>query len=132
MASRDFQVKLSFLQWQKLYEWEKPFQIFINIPEDAEDQRDTNLVFEQVPVAVHDIRGLSEDFSLDANAFMYRQHATKITDFTSRETIEQEYLPEIEQLLKHVVEGADRIFFFDWRVSIGIRIYDLCSVLTGR
>lgn len=116
MPSGDVQVTLSFLQWQKLYEWEKPFQIFINIPDDAEDQRDTNLVFKQIPISVYDIRGISTDFSLDTNAFIYRRHITKITDFTSRETVEQKYQPEIEQLLKHVVEGADRIFFFDWRL----------------
>ncbi|KAL8722296.1 MAG: hypothetical protein Q9225_001201 [Loekoesia sp. 1 TL-2023] len=116
MASGDLRVTLSFLDWQHLYESEKPFQIFIDIPEDAEDQRDTNLVFKQVCLSVHDVRRLSEKFSLDANGFMYRRHIAKVTNFASRKDVEQNYLPEMEQLLRREVEGADRIFFFDWRL----------------
>ena len=117
MTTQDITARLSFLQWQKLYEEEKPFQIFINIPEDAEDQRNTNLVFRNVCLNIHDVRGHSEDFSLDTNGFMYRQHTTNMVSFRDRKLIEESYLPEIETLLRIEVEGAGRIFFFDWRVS---------------
>ena len=116
MATQNLAINLNFLQWQNLYEEEKPFQIFINIPEDAEDQRNTNLVFEKVSLHVHDVRGDSQDFSLDTNGFMYREHTTHITNFVDRKAIRERYLPEIEALVKSEVEGADRIFFFDWRV----------------
>ena len=119
MASKDLQVSLSFLDWQDLYESEKPFQIFINIPRGAEDQRDTNLVFKRMRLTVHDVRGLSTNFSLDTNGFIYRQHVFKTTDFAHRTSVEQSYLPEVEQMLKQEVEDVDRIFFFDWRVSEG-------------
>ena len=117
MAKSEIPVSLSFLQWQDLYEVEKPFQVFINIPEDAEDQRDTNLVFEHVRLPVHDVRGCVTDFSLDTNGFIYRQHVTKATNVSTRQAVEQHYLPEVEQLLKREVEGADRIVFFDFRVG---------------
>lgn len=107
---------LNFLQWQRLYEEEKPFQIFINIPKDAEDQRNTNLVFRKVTLKVQDVRGHLENLSLDANGFMYRQHTTKMTSFRDRKIVGENYLPEIEALLKREVDGADHIFFFDWRV----------------
>lgn len=116
MTSRDAEAALSFLHWQDLYESEKPFQIFINIPEDAEDQRDTNLVFKRVCLAIRDVRGLSIELSLDTNGFIYRQHTMKTTDCPNREDVQQSYLPEVEELLKREVEGADRVFFFDWRV----------------
>ena len=116
MAAQDLQVTLKFLEWQELYEVEKPFQIFINIPNDAEDRRDTNLVFKSVVLQVHDIRESSKDFSLDENGFMYRQHTTKTTSFTDRRTVDQNYLPEIEALLRRELDGVDRVFFFDWRV----------------
>lgn len=116
MTTHDITTSLNFLQWQELYEEERPFQIFINIPEDAEDQRNTNLVFEKVGLTVHDVRGHSEDFSLDTNGFMYRQHSTKTTSFRNRKFVGENYLPEVEALLKHEVEGADQIFFFDWRL----------------
>lgn len=114
--TQDITTSLNFLQWQRLYEEEKPFQIFINIPEDAEDQRNTNLVFRKVSLDIHDVREHFRDFSLDTNGFMYRQHTTKVTSFRDREFVIENYLPEIEALLKHEVQGADQIFFFDWRV----------------
>ena len=117
MASGNVQVSLSFLHWQDLYEREKPFQIFTNIPEDAEDQRDTNLVFKRECVSVYDVRGLLRNTSLDTNGFIFRKHTLKNGNFHDRNSIEQNYLPEIETLLKSEVDGADRIFFFDWRVS---------------
>ena len=113
----DTQVSLSFLHWQELYEREKPFQIFTNIPEDAEDQRDSNLVFKRETVLIRDIRGLSEMFSLDTNGFIYRRHTLKNIDSYDRKSIEQNYLPKIEKLLRQAVEGIDQVFFFDWRVS---------------
>ena len=116
MTSRDVTTNLNFLRWQKLYEEEKPFQIFINIPEDAEDQRVTNLVFEKISLKIHDVRGQSKDFSLDTNGFMYRQHATKTRNFSNRQSVDEKYLPEIKALLQQEVEGADHIYTFDWRV----------------
>lgn len=116
MTTQDISANLNFLQWQKLYEEEKPFQIFINLPEDAEDQRTTNLVFEKISLKIHDVRGHSNDFSLDTNGFMYRQHITKVIDFSNRQSVVESYLSEIKSLLQQEVEGADHIFFFDWRV----------------
>lgn len=116
MTSQNITTSLNFLRWQKLYEEEKPFQIFINLPEDAEDQRTTNLVFEKVSLQVHDVRGQARDFSLDMNGFMYRQHTIQKTNFLDQQSIEETYLPDIQTLLQQEVEGADRIFFFDWRV----------------
>ena len=116
MTSQDITTNLNFLRWQKLYEEEKPFQIFINLPEDAEDQRTTNLVFEKVSLRIHDVRGRARDFSLDTNGFMYRQHTAKTTNFLDRQSIDENYLPDIQALLQQEVEGADRIVFFDWRV----------------
>ena len=121
---QELDITLKFLQWQKLYEVEKPFQIFINIPKDAEDPRDTNLVFETVDLKAQDVRTLPVQFALDTNGFIYRQHVTKVTDFTNRAVVEQDYLPEIDTLLRKELDGVDRVFFFDWRVrchSRGLR-----------
>lgn len=105
-----------FLQWQDLYEIERPFQIFIDIPKDAKDQRDTNLVFEKVSCKIEDVRDGVHNLSLDGNGFIYRRHATNVTDFTNRMTVDRNYLPEIEKFLKDELDGVDRVFFFDWRV----------------
>ena len=116
MTSQELDITLKFLQWQTLYEVEKPFQIFINIPKDAEDPRDTNLVFETVDLKAEDVRTLPMELSLDANGFVYRKNVTEVTDFTDKYVVERDYLPEIETLLRNELDGIDRVFFFDWRV----------------
>lgn len=118
--TRPFSVNLKFLHWQPLYETEKPFQLFVNIPPEAEDQRTTNLVFEDVALPIQDVRGISNDWNIDEKGFVYRRHETNATleDFGSRKAVEQIYLPEVEDLLRKELEGVDRVFFFDWRVSL--------------
>ena len=149
-------ITLKFLLWQPLYATEKPFQIFINIPPNATDARDTNLVFENVALPVQDIRSLvppgssaysgreptlltsppqhpsTQDipalpipaqgvhplFSLDTTGFMYHTHRTKVTGFSDRALVERDYLPEVEALIREVVEGVNRVVVFDWRVSM--------------
>lgn len=121
MAAEDLQVALSFLSWQDLYATEKPFQIFIDIPKEADDQRDNNLVFEKAMVKIRDVRHTSIDQSLDTNGFVYRKHKSRTTDFTQKESVERDYLPEVECLLRKEMDNVDRVFFFDWRVSLACR-----------
>jgi hypothetical protein len=117
MEAQDVQVTLKFLQWQPLYETEKPFQIFIDIPDDAEDKRNTNLVFEDVPLKVQDVRALGEIRSIDEKGFIYRKHKSSVSNFSNRKSVDETYLPEIEVLLRSQLDEVDRVFFFDWRVS---------------
>ena len=49
---------------------------------------------------------------------MYHTHRTKVTGFTDRTLVERDYLPEVEALIREVVEGVDRVVVFDWRVSM--------------
>jgi hypothetical protein len=113
MPGENLNVTLKFLEWQQLYEEEKPFQIFINIPKDAEDQRDTNLVFEDAEVHIEDVRTSERNFSLDETGFQFEKHVTSVKDFTNRKTVDEIYLPELEKLLRSKVDGIDRVFFFD-------------------
>lgn len=108
---------MKFLQWQSLYEIEKPFQIFINIPDHVEDKRTTNLVFENIQLKIEDVRANATDFSLDHHGFMFRNHETALRDFTNRTHVEENYLPEVESFLRREADGVDEVFFFDWRVS---------------
>jgi len=110
-------INLKFLKWQPIYEIEKPFQIFINIPPNAADQRTTNLVYEDVSLMVNDVRCLAFQPNLDDNGFMYCKHQTRVTEFSNREQVDKYYLPEMEALLRSKVEDVDRVFFFEGRVS---------------
>jgi hypothetical protein len=121
--------ELKFLKWQQLYESEKPFQIFINIPNNAKDRRTTNLNFENVQVELTDARTLSAQLSLDKHGFIYRNHEIAPLDYTNRKEVECTYLPELETLLKTELDGVDQVFFFDWRVcNFGIVRGELTSI----
>jgi hypothetical protein len=66
---------------------------------------------------IQDVRALTTITpSLDQHGFIYRQQKTNVKDFTQRALVEKFYLPEVESILREELQGADRIFFFDWRV----------------
>ena len=110
--------KLNFLDWSSKYESEKPYQVIISGHEADEACKDTNLVFKLSPeVTVQDIRGREEAFTLDDHGFAVRRQQSKVEKFDSADEIDQVYIPEMEALLMQEVEGADRVFVFDWRVS---------------
>jgi len=122
-APRDELVSLTYLQWQELYEREKPFQIFSQLPPDAEDQRPTNLVFGNAPAEViKDLREMEANFKLDQNGFMIRQQEMPKTDLMTEQAVRNEYIPPIEELLRREVDGVDYIYCFDW----GVRTILLC------
>lgn len=117
MGVRDEYTRLRHLKWVDLYEKEKPFQIFVTLPDGVEDPRTDNLVFEDnVEQTIHDVRGNEDKFNIDNHGFQYVNHETKISAFDSKDSIEQVYLPELEQLLKNSLVDADRVVFFNWRV----------------
>jgi len=106
---------LKFLQWQELYKREKPFLCFVDIPQDADDKRDNNLVFEDRETRITDIRPSKEQFTLDGNGFMMRPHSSTLPRFDT-EGINTIYLAEVEDLLQQSIDGVDEVFIFDWRL----------------
>jgi hypothetical protein len=114
--------ELNFLQWQELYEKERPFQIFIPIPDGAQDKRDSNLVFRPVQLDIANVHNFLDKLTLDGNGFIFRKHYTDIVDFSDRAMVEKIYLPQMEALLARELEGVDRVFFFDWRVKLTYKL----------
>jgi hypothetical protein len=108
---------IQFLKWQPLYESEKPFQLFLDIPPEAPDERRTNLVFETRTVPIRNIRGEESRFSLDNNGFVYRKFEG-FKNLDSKDEVLNEYLPAVQRLLEREVEGAHKVLIFDWRVSV--------------
>ncbi|KAF2684665.1 hypothetical protein K458DRAFT_388366 [Lentithecium fluviatile CBS 122367] len=116
--SQDCFAVFNYLEWDPLYETEKPFQIFSDIPAGSADQRKDNLNFKPGPSEkVHDVRGDENHFTLDKNGFEYIRHKTKVLDgdIYSKEHVQDIYLPECAQVLKTVLDGADEVHVFDWR-----------------
>jgi len=114
-----------FLKWQELYYKEKPFQIYIDIPKDAPDQRSHNLLFEQgQETTVRNVRGRENEYTLDKNGFKYIKSASKLpsSHFYNRQAIEDIYLPECEDMIRNHVDHVDKLCIFDWRVGIRRKI----------
>lgn len=111
--------KFHYLQWQKLYTTEKPFQILIDLPKNAADKRTTNLVFSEGPEeCIEDVRQEMDGYKLDTYGFMYKQSPTSLGmhQFTQKREIEDTYLPECEQVLRDVMDGVDEVHFYNWLV----------------
>ena len=120
---QDFSHSFDYLVWDPIYHYEKPFQIFSDIPPDSFDQRKTNLRFEGAePEQVHDVRGEEELYTLDRHGFQYVKHTSKLTDDELRDSrvVEDSYYRECEAVLRQKLEGVDQVLVFDWRVSSSV------------
>lgn len=111
-----------YLRWDKLFEKEKPFHVFREIPPNAKDQRVTNITFEQKVVEFHNIREREELFELDTHGFMIRHHQPELSNFANKQAVESLYLPEVEKLLKRELDRVDHVCIFDWRVRAEVTL----------
>jgi hypothetical protein len=116
---------LQFIKWTDLYETEKPYQIFIDLPPTTPR---TNVDFEVKDVLFRDIRGSETEFDIDEHGFMMctTKNFEDLDGNPSTDRIEKVYLPEVEELLKREVKGVDRLKIFDWRVRFS---HSLCLIL---
>jgi hypothetical protein len=108
-----------FLEWQDIYESERPYQILTAIPEEAPEQRRSNLKFQDgPPQEVVDIRDIEAQYSLDENGFQYITHHSALSpaDFEDKAIVGKKYFEECEQILRKHLEDVTEVFFFDWRV----------------
>ena len=108
-GGRQITAPLNYLRWRELYKVEKPFQIFIDIPDDATDKRSTNLEWETHQVNIQDARGSECDFTLDDYGFVFRRYPSDFNCFTDRRLVEDKYFPEIEQILRSELKGLDKV-----------------------
>ena len=107
---------IKYIKMLELYKVEKPFQILIDIPKSAPDQRYTNLIYEDKEETFYDVRGEEQMYSLNDHGFTYRHHDFGFKDYEDREAVEASYLPKVEHFIRVEVEDVDKVFFFDWRV----------------
>lgn len=101
-----------YLRDVPLYHHEKPFSLVQPWPEALKERRTSNLVWERpAPELIIDIRGQESKYELDKHGFAVRHSPTKLSqcDFDDPDIIEHLYLPEISNLLKTTVEGADMV-----------------------
>lgn len=122
-VSKDELTKFSFLEWQDVYEKEKPFVVYFDVSEFAPDARRHNLSFHLGDCqVVHDVRNHEDDFSLDSTGFKYCKWPSQIPPscFFDRTIVEKEYFRECEAILRAEIDNVDQICFFDWGVRPNI------------
>ncbi|KAK4445900.1 hypothetical protein QBC34DRAFT_153899 [Podospora aff. communis PSN243] len=110
----------TYMKWNsELYETESPFQILIEIPKNAPDQRTTNVEFEAgPPETITDVRTTMDSWSLDQHGFQYFSMNTGLAAkrFSDPAFVREKYLPQCVSLLKKALPGAERVHFFGWRL----------------
>lgn len=122
MAMASVRAQFEYLQWQELFRKEKPFELFLNIPNTATDARRTNLAFRAHDFEdVEDVRGNERTFELDKHGFQFRRHKSQLDNFSNAQAVESSYLKEVEDLVKREVNGADKVTIFEWRVRLSRR-----------
>ncbi|KAI2462935.1 hypothetical protein F4781DRAFT_426776 [Annulohypoxylon bovei var. microspora] len=109
------EASIQFLKWSPLYQSERPFQIFMDLLPGANDQRKTNLVWEEKDIVVEDFRDRANDFQLDNCGFTTRR-LPGYTELSEKDVIQEEYIPAVKSMLQESLEDVGTVFVFDWRV----------------
>lgn len=61
-------------------------------------------------VAVRDITGEEQKYTLDSHGFQLVHHETQTKDFKNIATLKTDYFPEVEELVKKVYAGPSNRF----------------------
>ena len=70
------------------------------------------------PMSIQNGRPLAGELTLDRNGFVFVEHRTAVRNFFDKPSLESEYYPEVEQLIKKV-SGAARVVVFDYTLRSG-------------
>jgi hypothetical protein len=89
-----------------------PFN-YVEVPPEGQPQRNYGAF--NAEVTIYDIRGHETDYNLDKDAFTVISGVPPSAekDFTSSESIERNYYPEVEKLVLENIPGSTRVVIFD-------------------
>ncbi|KAI0908005.1 hypothetical protein F4823DRAFT_640684 [Ustulina deusta] len=107
--------RVRFLQWSSLYEKERPFQIFTDLVPESKDQRKTNLVWDERQIEVRDFRAHADQFQLDTHGFATCR-LPGFRELLDRDTITEQYLPAVQDMLQSQLQDVGTVFVYDWRI----------------
>lgn len=111
----DTTTRLWYLKWDDKFHTEKPYYLYIDPPKGLPV---SNFTTSLGPVeTVHDLRGREHEFNLDDHGFTVR-HQQLPTGILNEDSIQNEYLPSLELLLRQTLGQQCEIIWFDWRVCL--------------
>ncbi|KAI1408034.1 putative 7 alpha-cephem-methoxylase [Hypoxylon sp. FL1857] len=108
----DALAQFNYFQWKPIFLNEKPYYLYTDPPEGC-----PNANFSTAPGAtetVHDIRGREQKFNLDDHGFALRHQEFPI-EIVTDVTIQKQYLPSLEVMIRELLQEECEIFWFDWR-----------------
>ncbi|PGH01872.1 hypothetical protein AJ79_07809 [Helicocarpus griseus UAMH5409] len=111
--AKDEKVRLNYFQWKPEFDKVKPYELLVNVPDNFPTR---NFTFNPGEVEIiHDMRGKEASFSLDRHGLCVRNDPLAIT-ILDKQTVENQYLPGVDKLIRRVLEDVAEVFFFDWRL----------------
>lgn len=118
---------INFIQRDELYLEEKPYLLTYEAPQGFPR---TNIKLDERVVAVEDIRGHENEFTINKNGFTIMQVNTKLSyeDFNDDALVKQVYLKEVAEALKSLL-GASRVQVFEHIVR---KRHPLFPISTGQ
>lgn len=102
---------INFIQKDELYLEEKPYLLTYEAPHGFPR---TNIKLDERVIAVEDVRGHENEFTINKNGFTIMQVNTKLSyeDFNDDDLVKQVYLKEVAEALKSLL-GASRVQVFE-------------------
>lgn len=126
---KSVETRLRYLQWQPLYETEKPYQVFAPLTDNSIPR--TNLVFEDGPFEkIYNARDRKNEFKLDIEGFCFDHAVFEDGDVQDANVVESKYLGWVKNLLRrHCGENVD-VHIFDWQVCSSLILQALHRLIT--
>jgi len=108
-----------YVKWDEKFRTEKPFHLYVDLPDDTPNSVRGNIEFESAePEVVHDIRGRESDFKLDIHGFEFHQYQrSEFSEWENVAAVKSKFYPEMRQLMKQHVLDADFVHVFQHRVG---------------
>ncbi|KAL6881403.1 hypothetical protein J3F83DRAFT_722158 [Trichoderma novae-zelandiae] len=108
---------LGFIKPLELYDNEKPYWLFLAKPDHRPDVELTNVQLDVITgIPLHDVRGHEDSYSLEEHGFQFIKTNQTFQAFDSEQRIIDEYLPQVEKVIRENIPYAEKIHIYDWRI----------------
>lgn len=125
MAVLDEHVHLKYLQWEDTFNHTKPYQIFSTGFVKDTGLPATNYKTSHGPKElVRDLRGCEKSPLLDVNGFQVEFWEFQSVNCEDADEVKKKYIPQVTNLLRQRVSGADEVLIYDWKVCIILSGYN--------
>ncbi|OIW25250.1 hypothetical protein CONLIGDRAFT_648290 [Coniochaeta ligniaria NRRL 30616] len=112
--TNDELVKLTYATRLPIHAIEKPYQMISSFPGTY---KKSNIEFNSAPEPerIRDLRGQEHKYSLNSHGFQVIEHHSDIADWSDKQAIENQYLPQVQQLFTSHLDEVDEVKIFNWR-----------------